>query len=86
MLLDCLKSLEAAEDVRAGEVTLAEMTSRLSEFADDDEFSLDAHLLGTLRENEGRGRGPVESVGGDPSGIVAEEDFSLKRQVGCRRK
>ena len=79
VLLDCLKSLEAAEDVRAGEVTNAEMTSRLSEFADED-FSLEANLLGTLKDNETRPETrKMVNIGG--VGDVAEEEFSIKREV-----
>ena len=77
VLLECLQSLEAAKDVRAGEVTLAEMTSRLSEFADAGEYPLEPHLLGSLRDNERHGTGVEESA----HAAISEEEFSLKRQV-----
>ena len=76
MLIDSLKELEAAEDARAGDVTIAEIASRLSEFADED-YALDARLVGTLKENE-TGRGDRS----DPP----EEDFSIKREVRVWRQ
>ena len=71
MLVDSLKELEAAEDARAGDVTLAEIASRLSEFADED-YALDDRLLGSLKENEARRSEGTETP---------EEDFSIKREV-----
>ena len=71
MLVDSLKELEAAEDARAGDVTLAEIASRLSEFADED-YALDDRLLGSLKENETRRREGTETP---------DEDFSIKREV-----
>ena len=75
MLVDSLKELEAAEDARAGDVTLAEIASRLSEFADED-YALDDRLLGSLKENETR-RGEGSET--------PEEDFSIKREVRERQ-
>jgi SNF2 family DNA or RNA helicase len=51
VIFESLKDLEAAEDVRAGEVTQAELASRLSEFSHGF-YALEPNLLGALRNNE----------------------------------